>query len=291
MPHQQFLNALCPLLLVLLASCASPAGEPDIRAGADGAIPANVSFDQVLALPTRPADRRIVYGGDPLQYGLLWQADDPATAPTIVFIHGGCWLNAYDIRHSIAATGALADAGYNVWSLEYRRTGDPGGGWPGTFLDIQQGINHLAELGSHEINSRDLILMGHSAGGHLALLAGSQTELLTVPVSRVIALAGITDVIDYARGNNDCQTAAEPFMGSSLPDNPEAWSAANPSSHGLHQKSVLLHGSADTVVPLTQTERVEAEVIVSNGAGHFDWVHPGTPAFTLLLQILGESDD
>lgn len=294
MPNPRLLNALHPLLLVLLASCANPVPEPQTVAETDTTVAANVSFDQVLALPARPADRRIAYGDDPLQYGLFWPADDPATAPSIVFIHGGCWLNAYDINHSLAATAALADAGHNVWSLEYRRTGDPGGGWPGTFADIQLGINHLAAIlgeAQSALAQRGVILMGHSAGGHLALLAGSQAEALRVPVARVIALAGITDVIDYARGSNDCQTATGAFMGSGYASSPDSWRAANPASHGLHPETVLLHGSADTIVPLAQTGLLDAEVMISNGAGHFDWVHPGTPAFTLLLNVLGDTDD
>jgi acetyl esterase/lipase len=296
-------NALFPQLLLLsivLASCALPSddsgqGGEQAAVLADTAMHANVSFEQVLAQPVDASPRRIAYGDDPLQFGTLWLAadnPDPTTeAPTIVFIHGGCWLNAFDIGHTFAASAALADAGFNVWSLEYRRTGDAGGGWPGTYADIQQGINQLAQLAPMGVSSRDVVLMGHSAGGHLALLAGSQAAALEVSVSRVIGLAAITDVIDYARGTNDCQTAAAPFIGASYVDDPDAYRAANPASHGLHPGSVLLHGSADTIVPLAQTEQVDARVVVSNGAGHFDWVHPGTPAFALLLRVLGESGD
>jgi acetyl esterase/lipase len=292
------------LLSIVLASCALPPGEneqgdePAVGL-ADKAMHANVGFDQVLALPVAVGHRRIAYGDDPLQFGTLWLAagnpnPDSQTqtqAPTIVFIHGGCWLNAFDISHTYAASAALADAGFNVWSLEYRRTGDAGGGWPGTFADIQQGINQLAQLAPMGVSSRDVVLMGHSAGGHLALLAGSQAAALEVSVSRVIGLAAITDVIAYGRGTNDCQTAAARFIGASYADNPDAYRAANPASHGLHPGSLLLHGNADTIVPLAQTEQVDARVVVSNGAGHFDWVHPGTPAFAMLLRVLEESDD
>jgi len=289
---RRFAARWLPVLLAGLVSCASPPiSNVPADVGSDTAVPANVSFEQVLALPVSVGHRRIAYGDDPLQFGTLWLAPGASARATIVFIHGGCWLNAYDISHSYAASAALAGAGFDVWSLEYRRTGDSGGGWPGTFTDIQQGINHLPALGALGVASEDVILMGHSAGGHLALLAGSQAEELAVDVSRVVGLAAITDVIDYSRGSNDCQTAAEPFIGTSYAAGPDAYRAANPGTHGLHPDSLLLHGTADSIVPLSQTERVEARVMVSNGAGHFDWVHPGTPAFAMLLRLLGENDD
>ena len=79
------------------------------------------------------ADARIPYGESPLQFGYLRLPAGTGPHPVIVFIHGGCWLSAFDIRHAGQAEQAFADAGYAVWSLEYRRIGDSGGGWPGTF--------------------------------------------------------------------------------------------------------------------------------------------------------------
>ena len=80
------------------------------------------------------------YAGQPQQYGELWLPEGIGPFPVVVFVHGGCWLNAFDITHTHAASTALAQAGYAVWSLEYRRVGDPGGGWPGTFDDISLGV-------------------------------------------------------------------------------------------------------------------------------------------------------
>ena len=93
----------------------------------------NVSFSDVLAVPYREADLTHNYGENQFQFGQLWL---PATTParaSLVLIHGGCWLNQFDIIHSHGLSSALADAGFAVWSLEYRRTGDEGGAWPGTF--------------------------------------------------------------------------------------------------------------------------------------------------------------
>ncbi|MDT8429418.1 MAG: alpha/beta hydrolase [Pseudomonadales bacterium] len=245
-------------------------------------VAAGVSYDSVMALDFTPAGAKIPYGSDPLQYGLLWLPEQQAPLAHIVFIHGGCWLNAYDISHTFPLSTALAQAGYAVWSLEYRRTGDVGGGWPGSFEDIQAGIAHLAELALPGLNQVPVILIGHSAGGHLALLAGAGE----VDVQAVIGLAAISDILSYARGSNSCETATAQFMGGEPAARAEAYQAANPAQKLPHRDTVLLHGSADQIVPLQQAFVFGADTLIVQDAGHFDWVHPGTEAFGTLLEVL-----
>ena len=244
-------------------------------------VAAEVSFDSVTALDFTPGSR-IDYGSDPLQYGLLWLPEQQTPLATIVFIHGGCWLNAYDISHTFAASTALAQKGYAVWSLEYRRTGDEGGGWPGSFEDIQAGIAHLTEIEQQRLGQIPVILAGHSAGGHLALLAGAaETE-----IQGVVGLAAISDIISYSSGGNSCETAAAQFMGGDYVGQTEAYEAANPAQILPHYDTVLLHGSADQIVPLQQAFVFGADTLIVQKAGHFDWVHPGTEAFSTLLAVL-----
>ena len=145
------------------------------------AVAADVPYEEVEALPFRPAEHKLAYGEDPLQYALLWNPvleQDATPKALIVFIHGGCWLNAYDIEHSYALSTALSQEGYAVLSLEYRRTGDAGGGWPGTFDDIRAAFIFAEQLQSSDLNPLPVIALGHSAGGHLALLAGAQEQNL-----------------------------------------------------------------------------------------------------------------
>ena len=108
-------------------------------------VESGVSFAAVQALDYREADHTLVYGSDPLQFGRLWlpAAVDTQPASLVVLIHGGCWMNAYDMAHTFALSTALAQAGYAVWSLEYRRTGDEGGGWPGSYEDVLAGIDYI----------------------------------------------------------------------------------------------------------------------------------------------------
>lgn len=250
--------------------------------------PVAVSFADVLAEPARDSDLRLAYGDEDLQFGKLWLANaERDQGGTIIFIHGGCWLNSFDLDHGAALATALSDSGYSVWSLEYRRTGDAGGGWPGSYEDVQKGINFLLEIEA-PVNKDNIALAGHSAGGHLALLAGSQQEALAIELDLVIGLAAITDVVAYSAGSNSCETATPVFMNGTASEQPEAYDAASPANHGLHPQTVLLHGDQDDIVPLQQTELVNAQVIVSPRAGHFDWIHPRTPAFNRLQRLLAE---
>ena len=246
----------------------------------------NVSFSDVLAVPYREADLTHNYGENQFQFGQLWL---PATTParaSLVLIHGGCWLNQFDIIHSHGLSSALADAGFAVWSLEYRRTGDEGGAWPGTFEDIIAGINSLNDI--EGIESENLAILGHSAGGHLALLAGAQSELLDMEPDLIVGLAAISDVVSYAAGSNTCQTATPLFMGGDISDRAQEYFDANPSNHGLHENTVLLQGDVDEIVPLSQATLSGARTIITSGANHFDWAHPGTLAYRRLVELLDE---
>lgn len=246
-----------------------------------------VSYASVVDLDFAEATARLVYADNnpELQYGLLWLPEDlPASkkAPLVILIHGGCWLNQFDIQHSFPLATALAEAGYGVWSLEYRRSGDEGGGWPGSFEDIRQGIAYTAKLANYPLDLERVVIAGHSAGGHLALLAGAEIE----NVDGVIGLAAITDIVEYSRGENSCQTAAVDFMGGAYEANPAAYAAANPVHKPLHRNTLLLHGNEDRIVPPAQAQASGATTLRLEGAGHFDWIHPGTRAYRLLLSTL-----
>lgn len=252
-------------------------------------VDADVAFSAVESLSYREADARINYGSDPLQIGLLWlpaggTANAPANsnAPLVVLIHGGCWLNAYSIEYTYALSTALAQAGYAVWSLEYRRTDDAGGGWPGTYQDVLAGVDHVAQLQSHAVDTGRFVIAGHSAGGHLALLAGRET-----PAARaVLGLAAITDITAYAAGRNSCEVAAPQFMGGTPEQLPEAYLAASPGAKEAHATTVLLHGANDALVSVNQALMVGARTLFVEGGGHFDWVHPGTRSYSVLLSTL-----
>lgn len=220
------------VLLATKTSAEPITDDAEIAAACYLPTQSNVSYKDVTDLPTDSPAEVISYGPDPLQYGELWlpkvakfENEDfhsktkSAQTPLLVFIHGGCWLSEYDIKHTHALSSALAHAGYAVWSVEYRRTGDEGGGWPGSFDDVMSAIEFSTSMARFGVDTSNIVLLGHSAGGHLALLAGANSK----QIKTVIGLAAITDIEQYAAGDNSCQTATPRFMGGSAQQLPELY--------------------------------------------------------------------
>ncbi len=284
-------------ILIFLVMCAASAAQaidyPPIEPGQ--------SFSAIQSLATSRPTVQLAYAKAPQQYGELWLPEGSGPFPVVVFIHGGCWLNAIDITHTHAASTALAEAGYAVWSLEYRRIGDPGGGWPGTFDDISRGVDHLLELvDRYPLDISRVYLTGHSAGGHLALWAATRETpgKNAVKIAGVITLAGILDLESYAFGNSSCQRAVAQLMGGSAKQWPDRYRHASPLHHlPTTVATTLIQGTSDTIVPMSQAEAYyesahqhDPEAPVSlrpvEGAGHFDLIHPGTDAWQQLLEVL-----
>ena len=209
--------------------------------------------------------------------------------PVIAFIHGGCWLNQFSLDHVSAMGRALANRGYAVWTPEYRRVGDAGGGWLGTFEDIVRSIGVLSELAPvHSLDLSRVVMMGHSAGGHLALWLAAQNNL---PLRGVVSLAGICDLKAYERLGNDCAASLPGLLGGTSREVPERWAKANPTELlPINIRVSLIHGDRDTIVPLSQGESFAAaagcELQIVKGGGHFDMVSPHANAFEIICQIL-----
>ena len=243
-----------------------------------------VNFKAITDLPFREPDRKIAYGDGPLQFGWFWSPKKTTQAPLIVIVHGGCWLNAFGVDHTFPMATALAQDGHPVWSLEYRRTGDEGGGWPGSFDDIKLALAQLKDVLPQHTSTQEIVLMGHSAGGHLALLAASENTELNI--KHLIGLAAITDVSRYALGTNSCQQATPQFMSGMPNERPQAYFAANLIYKKLPANTVLFQGQADQIVPELQSQLPDVSTEVVMQAGHFDWIHPGSPAFAMLRLLL-----
>ena len=249
----------------------------------------NVSWLEIGALPPDIADFRSSYGGDDLQFGELRLPETPGPYPVVVFIHGGCWLNQFSLDHVSTMSRALANQGYAVWTPEYRRVGDAGGGWPGTFEDIAKSVAALQDIASrHSLDLSRLILMGHSAGGHLALWLAAQSRLL---LRGVISLAGICDLPAYEQLGNDCAASLPGLLGGTSLEVPERWALANPMELlPLNARVSLIHGTRDSIVPLSQSENFAkaagCELQVVRGGGHFDLASPLSSPFEVISRTV-----
>src|SRR5438128_2023482 len=225
---------------------------------------ARVAADILTDPPPPPADERIAYGADPLQFGDLRRADSAALA---VVLHGGAWKATYNLIHTGHLCVALRDAGITTWNVEYRRVGDPGGGWPGSLEDVLRAVEHARALAER------LVLVGHSAGGHLALLAAARVQLA------VVAVAAVCDPATWDH------PAVPLLLGDARP--PEASPLAQ---LPLGSPAILVHGTADEVVPFDQSKRYAeaagAELVPLEGAGHFEPIDPQSREWTAVRDAI-----
>lgn len=275
-----------------------PAGSKQLQS-AYHPVPANPAYSDVTALPWRQHDKKIAYAEHPDQFGLLWLPNSKVAIkkPTVALLHGGCWMRSYDIHHTAALATALAQAGHAVWNIEYRRADEDQSAWPTSLQDVRRGLLALHQLSDYGVTLDEVAILGHSAGGHLALLLAAEAGQL-IPSERngvfVVGLAAITNITTYASGDNSCQQCTALFMGGSPDDIPDAYAAANPTGREITIPVTLLQGDADQVVPRDQFDSLQGETVIrllQPGAGHFDWLHPGTPAFQTLLRILDRRDE
>jgi len=169
----------------------------------------NVSYLETAAWKADTApDARFVYGNDSapqfVDLRLPSSAMPPDGYPVIVFIHGGAWRSEWAKNYTEAFVEALTRQGFATWDLEFRRLGHSDGGYPGTFEDIADGADHLRVIAqTHSLDLDQVIVVGHSSGGHLALwLAGryrlSKSSALyraePLALRGVISIAGVNDL-------------------------------------------------------------------------------------------------
>jgi len=287
-----------PFLLFAAAACGGPVEESTVVMTATDA----------LALPQPAADHRIAYGDNPLQFGELRLPDGDGPFPIVIVIHGGCWLAEYDLGYISSLAEALTGAGVATWSIEYRRVGDDGGGWPGTFQDVADAADALQEMAPvYNLDLDRVAAVGHSAGGHLALWLAGRKWLdggdplrgeVPLPLNGVVALAGITDLAAYASPDG-CGAAVEPLLGGTPTVVGDRYRRASPIDmvpFGITLTLVI--GELDPIVPKIQaTSFAEAALRTGDSvtvveiprAGHFELVNPSDAAFQTVREAVLEA--
>ena len=245
----------------------------------------------ILTQPGPGPDRTGSYGPAAHQvYDVFAPAptEGPAT-PWVVLVHGGFWRAQWDRTHLRPLAAALAGQGYGVALIEYVRSGMPGGGWPATGDDVAAA---LAAVREQEAAGSPVVLVGHSAGGHLALWALHRPE--AAGVAGAVSLAGCLD-LHLVAGLGLDDDAAVDLMGGPPSADPATWAGADPARLGrTPYPVVVVHGDRDELVPL-QVSRSWWErsgtpgrdrLVVLEGVTHFPLVDPRAPAFTVLRQAL-----
>lgn len=263
---------LFPILVACSSSPAAPAGRTD-------------------------NPRRVTYGEDPSQFAELWlPAEADALPPIVVLIHGGFWHAQYGMELMTPLAEDLVTRGFAVLNVEYRRVGEPGGGYPGTLEDVAAAIDLLA-LSSLPVDLANVVLVGHSAGGHLALWAAGRAALPAgapganpVVVPRLaIGLGPVFDLVaaDAAGLGSGVVTR---FIGGSADDLPDRYLIATPStSAGV--PLVVVRGSLDDIVPArfaVPTPIGEVTVVDIDGDDHFDLINPASKSWTAVIESLSD---
>lgn len=258
------------------------------------------TFDELLArLSTGagPAPVGFRYGASSDQVGELWLPEGGARCPVAILIHGGYWRARYglDVMHAMAAD--LRARGVATWNIEYRRVGSPGGGWPGTFEDVSAAVDAPLSLPFQErLDLTRVTLIGHSAGGHLALWAAGRGRLQGSPgvpprlrPRLVVALAAVSDLFEAARRRLS-NGAVFDLMGGPPETHRSEYLHASPASLlPLGVPQVLIHGTADDSVPFEISEAYHSAAVAAgddcrlvrlDGVDHFAPIDPSTDVWS-----------
>jgi acetyl esterase/lipase len=240
----------------------------------------------ITELAPVPAEKRIHYGEEPSQFFDVFLPTTKRLQGAAMMIHGGFWRAKYDLLHTSHLCAALAEAGIAVANLEYRRIGETGGGWSGSFEDVLAGFDRVAR----EFSTTPVVL-GHSAGGHLALRMAVDRS-----PAGVVALAPVAD-LEMAYRLNLSNGAAAEFVGGTPQSDPEQFQSADPMRHSSNATRTLLHGTNDDVVPISLSESFVRARVADAGevqlarierADHFDVIDPQSEAWRIVVSsVLG----
>jgi acetyl esterase/lipase len=281
-------------LLPMLVGCApQPVSPPEATASVERLM----TPEEFQALPSRAPDRRIAYGMESSQYGELRIPAGAGHHPLVVLIHGGCFKAAYA---TLSVLGPMADAlkaeGIATWNIEYRRLGEPGSGWPGTYHDVGRAVDQVRAIArEHNLDLNRVAVVGHSAGGHLAMWTAARHRLTRtselyvadpLPVRGVMDLAGPLDMMANISGYEAlCEDSViTSLLGGTPAAVPEHYAQASAIKLlplGIPQ--VLVVGSHEHFVPLPVVDAYvtaatgagdQVRRILIPGAGHFEIASP-----------------
>jgi arylformamidase len=234
---------------------------------------------------TAPAPRELAYGSDARHRLDFWRAGGKARAPLVLFIHGGGWSSGdKEYERDTAKPAHFLGKGFAFAALNYRLV-------PSVPVEqqVQDVASALAYVAAHAdelgIDPRRIVLVGHSSGGHLAALIGTDPEFVkragaAMPAA-VILLdgAGLVPRIGAAANRrpgpfrtDEERKALAPLTHAAAPNAP-AFLFLNAASEDLRQQAATLAGALQSAGATVRTQTIE-------GADHMS-----------LSEDLGRADD
>lgn len=268
---------------------------------------------QLVQQTTPPANERLSYGKNLLQFGELRLPAGTGPFPVVILVHGGCWevklgtlpesVTSFELLRPIAA--ALATGGIASWNVEYRRLGNEGGGWPGTYQDLSSATDYLRELAPrYHLDLHHVIALGHSSGGQLAVWLGARGKLpkssilytsSPLPLNGVVSVDGPPDLeADRAIDQSSCGAPViAQFVGGTpaeFPDRYREGSASGLLPIGTKQEifvSTTLGEKWSTLFKQYAAAAAKAgdpvRLLTMDGANHFDGINPQAPAWQAVV--------
>ena len=250
----------------------------------------------LTSVPAQAPDERVTYGADATQFAELRVPSGMGPHPVAVLVHGGCFKTYGSFADLSAVGDALKGRGIATLNVEYRRVDQAGGGWPNTYLDVGNAVDHVRSLAKeHRLDLSRVVVVGHSAGGHLAMWAAGRSR---VPRGSALFMANpfaVRGVVDLA-GPLDLTTNIEGYeglcrdrvittlMGGTPAERPERYAQASPMKLlPLGMPQVIVLGEYEEYVPLQfaqayvqAAERAgdRVRMILIPGAGHFEIASP-----------------
>jgi acetyl esterase/lipase len=242
----------------------------------------------------------VTYGEDPSQFAeLRTPAED--SKGTVVLLHGGAWLREYGVSELERLADRLTELGFVTWNVEYRRIGI-GGGVPNTLLDVAAAVDRLGGEGLPTSIADRVVLVGHSAGGHLSAWAASRSPATPggAPLVRPRGAISLAGIIALTHGGDDPALAGTVgnFVGGRPVDVPESYAVADPAQLVPASCPVwAVRADNDELVPADQSARYvraakaaggNAEEVVVPG-DHDSIADPDAPSFPAIEKLITEA--
>ncbi len=279
--------------------------------GAATAHAAPMKLDDYLALRGPAPTAKLAYGPAPSQFAELFVPPGAGPFPVAVLVHGGCWNSKFGgIVQFRNMAGALAARGIAVWNVEYRRIDEPGGGYPGMYLDMHAALDLLkAQAPMHKLDLSRIAAVGHSAGGQLVQWIAGRTRIPAgsplhqanpLRVDRIVSLGGLADLRhEAALIKSSCDRDITQLAGmpsAARPDVLADTNAADLMPNG--SRTWLVTGALDTISPprvahdyaaRANAAGDKAEVVILPEASHYDEVATTSPAWPQVLGVIEQA--
>jgi len=275
------------------------------------AAPASALMDwpDLMRRPMPEPNRHIALGGDPLQSADLWLPAGPGPYPLVILIHGGCW-RSHVAKASIMNWIAddLRRGGAAVWNIEYRGIDWPGGGYPGTFEDVAGAADAVrAQASVYRLRLDRVVVVGHSAGGHLALWLAARAQIKPgdplyrarpLPIHEAVSLGGLPDLeaASTPPGDTCDASSVRGLVGASTAERPDVYADTSPARlPSPSARVVLVNATEDPIAPpefaQAYAKRMarkgpEPERRVVSGEGHVELISPGSRAWALERELI-----